>query len=90
MNRLCARFSGNIKNQVSAQIRLRGWRRSQSIRLIRFEHMQSGAISVRINSDCSNSEFTAGTPDAERNLAAIRDQNFTEGGSTIRHGKKGF
>ncbi len=68
----------NLEDQIATQIGLRGGSGTESISLIRFEHVRGGAVSVGIDGDSGESEFTAGAQNAEGNFAAIRDENFAK------------
>ena len=78
MNRLRARTACDVEDQIAAQIRLRGRSRPQAMRFVRFEHMQSGAVGVRVDGHGRNAGFTAGPLNAQGNLATVGDENLFE------------
>jgi hypothetical protein len=55
---------------------------SQRVRLVRIRDVRRAAVCVRVDGDRSDAELAQRPEDADRDLAAVRDQNLGE-----RHGR---
>jgi hypothetical protein len=84
MDRIRAALLRCIKDQVAAKIRFRSRRRSQPVGFIRMQHMERRTISIGINRNRRNPQFSASPHNAQSNLAAVSNQNFADGQRKLR------
>ena len=76
MDRLRAGFQRGVDDRLAAQVALGRWRRSDVKRLIRCPHVRRSRVCIAIHSDGGDAELVTGANHAERDLAAIGDENF--------------
>ena len=76
MNRIDIAHFGGAHDAIDLQITFRARRRADADRFVRQLHVERIDIRFRIDREGANAEFLAGANDAERDFAAIRDQNF--------------
>ena len=76
--------TGDVKDQITPQIRFRGRRESEAVRFVGLENVGSGTVGVGVDGDGGNAQLTAGTQNAECDFAPVGDKDFTE------HRKTGY
>ena len=76
MNRIDVADFGRAHDAIDLQITFRARRRADADRFIRQLHVQRIDIRFGINRERADAEFLARANDAQRNFAAIGDQNF--------------
>ncbi len=76
MDRVYGVAAGGVQNAVDIEIAFRGGRCADVGGFVGFADVQRGTIRVGINGDGADIHLTQGADDAERDLAAIRDQNL--------------
>ena len=79
MNGVGAGLLRGIEDSVDAQVTLARWRRTDRHRFIGVKDVQRGAVRLGVNGHRWVAHFAAGAHDADRDLAAIRDQDFHRG-----------
>ena len=67
-----------VDDRLDLEIALGRRRRPDQIRLVRVGDVQRGAIGLRIDGDRAEPELSEGAEDADRDLAAVGDQNLVE------------
>ena len=78
MNRIDVADFGRAHDAIDLQITFRARRRADADRFVRQLDVQRIDVRLGINREGANAEFFAGANDAQRNFAAIGDQNFFE------------
>jgi hypothetical protein len=71
-------FACRVQHAATPQIALRRWRWSDALRFVGHAHMQRRAIGIGENGDAADTEFSQRTNDANGDLAAVGNQNFTK------------
>jgi len=79
MDCICPGFLRGFDDAIDAQVTLARWSGADRHRLICIDHVQRGTVSFRVDGDGWVSELPAGSHDPDRDLAAIRDQDFHRG-----------
>jgi len=74
-----AGFLRGVENAIDAQVTLARRRGPDRHRFIGVENVQRGAVRLGVNGHRRVANFAAGAHDANRNLAAIRNQDFHRG-----------
>jgi len=69
-------LAGDFENKIAAQIGFGGWSWAKPMGLVRMEHVQGGAVCVRVDGDGSDAEFAAGTDDAQGNFTTVGDEQL--------------
>ena len=78
MDGVHVRDFGGADHRGNVEITLRQLRRADADRLIGKAHMQRIPVGLTVDCDRADAEFLACANDAQRNLAAIRYQDFIE------------
>jgi hypothetical protein len=78
MDRVGTGDLGGCDQAWDAEVRLARRRRANADVIVGKAHMQRFAIRFRVDGDRLDPDFLAGTNDTERDLAAIRHQDFLE------------
>ena len=78
--RLGARGGYDLEDAVDVQVRLRARRRADRPGLVRHAHVQRIPVGFGVNGDGGDAEAPAGADDADRDFAAVGDQNGSEHG----------
>ena len=84
MNRICPAGKRDLKNEITAQIRLYRRRRTQAIRLVCMEHVQTTAVRIGVDGHWRYTKLAAAAKNAQRDLAAIGNQNLAKGSHQSR------
>ena len=79
MNGARVRPQRRLDQCVDLQVALGGGRRADQVSLVREGDVECSAVGLRIDRDGSEPELSQRTKDADRDLAAIRDENAVEG-----------
>ena len=76
MNRIDVADFGRADDAIDLQITFRAWRRADANRFVGQLDVERIDIRLRINREGADAEFLAGANDAQRDFAAIRDEDF--------------
>ena len=75
------RATRNLEDKIAAKVALGRGSRPQTVRLIGMKHMQRGTVGVRIDGHGPQPHLAAGANHPQRDLAAVRNQDFLYGPS---------
>ena len=78
MNRVGAGDLGGADDRRHAQVAVEAARRTDADVLVGKPHVQRVLVGLRIDGDGLDAELAAGADDAQRDLAAVGDQNLVE------------
>ena len=78
VDRLCARPRRNLDHGVAPQVALRRRARPEPVRLVRSPDVRGPPVGVRKDGDASDPELAQRAEDADRDLAAVRDEHLRE------------
>src|SRR5258706_7104336 len=78
---------GGADDRGNMQVALRGRRRPDAPRLVGEAHVQRARVGLRVHGDRLDAELAARANDAQRDLAAIGDEDLLKHRATLR-GKK--
>jgi len=81
MNGISSGPPGDVEDEITSQITLGRRSRPQSIRLIRMKHMQRRTVGVGVEGHRPQPQLPAGANHPQRDLPAIRNQDFLYGPS---------
>ena len=70
----------------AAQVALTRWRRTDVDRFIRFANVRGSRVCIAVHSDGADAKLMTRADDAERDFAAIGDENFFEHPATAKEG----
>jgi hypothetical protein len=80
MNSFSAAPAGDLQDSVAAEIGIHRGCWAEAVCLVGVQHVERGAVGVGIDGDRRDAELTAGTDEAECDLAAIGDEDLAYGG----------
>ena len=80
MDGLRARSCSRVEDPFLVQIALRGRAGADEIRLVGKAHVERGAIRFGVDGDRRDPELTERSEDADRDLAAVCNENLGERG----------
>ena len=80
VDRLGAGALGRVEDPLDVQVALRRRARADEVRLVRRPHVQRAAVGLRVHGDRADAELAQRPEDANRDLAAIRDEDVAEEG----------
>ena len=78
MNRVGAGDLGGADDRRHVQVRIAARRRTDAHGIVGKPHVQAVLVGLRIDRDGLNAQFAAGADHAQRDLAAVRDQDLFE------------
>ena len=76
MDGVGAGATGDVEDQIAAQIRFGGRRGSEAVRFVGLENVGSGTIGVGVDGDGGNAQLTAGAQDAQGDFATVGDEDL--------------
>ena len=69
----------HLEDLRDVQIRIGGGLPTEGVRLVRHRHMQPVHVRLGVDGDAGQIRIAAGTGDADRDLAAVGDEDFAHG-----------
>src|SRR6185437_4643028 len=76
MDRLGARLLGGGDDSIAEQVALGGWRRTDAHRFVGLAYVRRSRVRLAVDRNAGNAHLAAGANDAQRDLAAVCDENL--------------
>ena len=86
MNGIALRTRGDREDPRGVQVALGRRGRSDRVGLVRGAHVKGLTVDVAVDGDRPDAEVAAGADDAERDLAAVRDEDLLYAAQVFRAG----